>query len=92
MPAERSPAREATASREAPRPSKTRPAAQPRTASAWHWQRLVDKAISRHRWAMKGLALKWAKHGMPKALDTRRPRGLTIRGERWGWRELRSSW
>ena len=55
------------------------------------WSRLISKAQERHRWAMRGLALKWSRR-MPKRIDTRAPTGLTIQGQRWGWREIAPFW
>ena len=55
------------------------------------WARLLELAKERHRWAMRGLAFKMS-GDMPKRLDTRPPRGLTIQGARWGGRELGTHW
>ena len=74
--------------RAAPRPKGQAP---PQMAAAHRWQYFIERAIARHRWAWQGLALKWSK-AMRRRLDTRRPTGLTIQGQRWGWREIRASW
>ena len=63
----------------------------PRAPSRDRWGLLLARAIARHRWAMQALALKWARN-MPKSLDTRDPTGLTVQGQSWGWREIRTEW
>ena len=52
------------------------------------WCYLIAKAIRNHRAAYRALAEMWSKN-MPKRLDTKRPYGPTIQGQRWGWREIR---
>ena len=53
----------------------------------FHWRRMLVRARFRHRWAAHGFALKCILVP-PKRVDTRAPRGLTIQGQRWGWREI----
>lgn len=65
------------------------PAADHKPADRWTY--LIEKAIKNHRAAFRAIAAKWAKN-MPKHIDTRKPTGITIQGQRWGWREIRSAW
>lgn len=53
----------------------------------FHWRRMLVRARFRHRWAAHGFALKCLLVP-PKRIDSRAPRGLTIQGQRWGWREI----
>ena len=53
----------------------------------FHWRRMLVRARFRHRWAARGFALKCLLVP-PKRIDSRAPRGLTIQGQRWGWREI----
>lgn len=62
-----------------------------RQTSHQMWSRFVARARERHRWSMRGLALRFSKN-MPKKLDHKAPQGLTMRGQRWGWREVASHW
>ena len=55
------------------------------------WQRMISRAIYRHRWAMQGMARRFSIN-MPRKLDHHPPVGLTLQGRRWGWREIRASW
>ena len=60
------------------------------------WQCLVAVMISKHKWAMEAVALRYRSSKLKgcawKKLDTKAPRGLTMRGARWGWREVAPSW
>ena len=60
------------------------------------WQYLVGVMISKHKWAMEAVALRYRSSKLQgcvwKKLDTKAPRGLTMRGARWGWREVAPSW
>ena len=55
----------------------------------FHWRRMVSRAAYRRKWATQGLALKFSLQ-MPKQLGHRAPTGLTMQGQRWGWREVRN--
>ena len=77
-----------------PTPAKPRPPLAPPASDcppAMRWCYLIGKAIRNRRAASRALAEMWSKN-MPKRLDTKRPYGPTIQGQRWGWREIRSFW
>lgn len=60
------------------------------------WKAMINKAVTKHRWAMHAQAQRYVAdklRGSPwKELDTKKPTGLTIQGQRWGWREILSEW
>jgi hypothetical protein len=50
------------------------------------WRRLLRRMVQNHRWAAQGFALRCA-GSMPRRLDWHPPRGITMQGQLWGWRE-----
>ena len=57
-----------------------------------NWTGLVDTIISKKRWSETARARKFAKQ-MPAKLDWGPPRGFGSHlRERWGYREIASSW
>ena len=50
------------------------------------WRRLLRRMVQNHCWAAQGFVLRCARN-MPRRLDWHPPRGITMQGQRWGWRE-----
>ena len=42
----------------------------------FQWQRLVERIVSGKRWNDHGRMLKYAKNGMPRKLDSKKPSGI----------------